>query len=166
MSSRRRVAIASGSPCGRASTREKRPVSLRLQGRRKRALDRTPHARAWRAREELPTGERAAPRYKFLNLQPGSSHRRRLLVGDRHDDRRVRRCVTRDHGGTAHCRRADVRRYRLHWNVSCRTSSADSVLHPQMLRHSAITQAVETSGRDGLSLDKVDFSRHKNIGTT
>jgi len=35
-----------------------------------------------------------------------------------------------------------------------------------MLRHSAITQAVEKSVGMGLSLDKVrDFSRHKNIGT-
>jgi integrase/recombinase XerC len=37
-------------------------------------------------------------------------------------------------------------------------------LHPHMLRHSAITQAVEQSVALGLSLDQVrDFSRHKTI---
>lgn len=39
-------------------------------------------------------------------------------------------------------------------------------LHPHMLRHSAITQAVEKSVGMGLSIDKVrDFSRHKGIQT-
>ena len=39
-------------------------------------------------------------------------------------------------------------------------------LHPHMLRHSAITAAVDQSVAMGLSLDQVrDFSRHKNINT-
>jgi integrase/recombinase XerC len=39
-------------------------------------------------------------------------------------------------------------------------------LHPHMLRHSAITQAVGQSVALGLSLDEVrDFSRHRNINT-
>jgi integrase/recombinase XerC len=39
-------------------------------------------------------------------------------------------------------------------------------LHPHMLRHSAITEAVNRSVALGLSLDQVrDFSRHKNINT-
>lgn len=39
-------------------------------------------------------------------------------------------------------------------------------LHPHMLRHSAITEAVNRSVGLGLSLDQVrDFSRHKNINT-
>lgn len=39
-------------------------------------------------------------------------------------------------------------------------------LHPHMLRHSAITQAVEKSVDLRLSLDQVrDFSRHKNVQT-
>jgi len=39
-------------------------------------------------------------------------------------------------------------------------------LHPHMLRHSAITQAVEKSVGIGLILDKLRvFIRHKNIST-
>lgn len=39
-------------------------------------------------------------------------------------------------------------------------------LHPHMLRHSAITEAVNKSVGMGLSLDQVrDFSRHRNINT-
>jgi integrase/recombinase XerC len=51
--------------------------------------------------------------------------------------------------------------YRIMRNLGARIGIH---LHPHMLRHSAITQAVEQSVALGLSLDQVrDFSRHKSL---
>lgn len=53
--------------------------------------------------------------------------------------------------------------YRIMRNLGARCGIH---LHPHMLRHSAITAAVDKSVAMGLSLDQVrDFSRHKNINT-